>query len=321
MTERRRFRFGTYSFQTTRAEVLAEARKADAQGYDIFQMADHMLPILGTIPALMMIADSYPRLRVGTSVLCNDFHQPVVMAKDAATLDVLSEGRLELGLGAGYYPGEFEMAGIAFDRGSVRFERLAETVQIVKKAFDGSPFSFDGAHYQVRDYTPYPVPVQRPRPPLMLGGGGRRLLSLAAAEADIVSILPAALPGGLARATGFKLKSVQDKVALVREAAGDRWPGLEINILIFGGEVTPHRRAAAEEYVSQLTDRHWEFVLDGEITADDLLESPYFAFGTHDEIAEHLLRVREETGASYFSVFPHLVDALEPVISRLAGAA
>jgi probable F420-dependent oxidoreductase len=319
MTERRRFRFGTYSFQTTRADVLTEAGKAEALGYEIFQMADHLFELLGAIPALMMIADSYPRLRIGTGVLCNEFHHPVVMAKDAATLDVLSDGRLELGLGAGYYPAEFEMAGIAFDQGSVRFERLAESVHITKRAFDGKTFSFEGSHYQVRDYTPYPVPIQRPRPPLMLGGGGRQLLTLAANEADIVSIVPASLAGGYGRATGFKLQSAKDKVAVVREAAGDRWTDLEINILIFGGQVTTDRKAAAAEYASQLTERHTEFVLDGEITAEDLLESPYFAFGTEDEITEHLLRIREETGASYFSVFPHLVEPFAPVVGRLAG--
>jgi len=319
MTEPRRFRFGTYSFQTTHADVLAEAGKAEALGYEIFQMADHMFELLGPIPALMMIADSYPRLRIGTGVLCNEFRHPVVMSKDAATLDVLSGGRLELGLGAGYYLAEFEMTGIAFDRGSVRFERLAETVQITKRAFDGKTFSFEGSHYQVRDYTPYPVPVQRPRPPLMLGGGGRRLLSLAAAEADIVSIVPASLAGGYGRATGFKLQSAKNKVALVRKAAGDRWADLEINILIFGGQVTTDRKGAAAEYASQLTERHSEFVLDGEITADDLLESPYFAFGTEHEITEHLLRIREEIGASYFSVFPHLVESFGPVVGRLAG--
>jgi alkanesulfonate monooxygenase SsuD/methylene tetrahydromethanopterin reductase-like flavin-dependent oxidoreductase (luciferase family) len=108
----RRIRFGTFSFQTTRPEVLAEAGKAEALGYDAFLMADHLLELLGAIPALMMIADNFPRLRVGTGVLCNDFHHPVVMAKDAATLDVLSGGRLELGLGAGYYPAEFAMAGM-----------------------------------------------------------------------------------------------------------------------------------------------------------------------------------------------------------------
>jgi probable F420-dependent oxidoreductase len=321
MAEPRRFRFGTFSFQLTRTGVLADAGKAEAMGYEVFQMADHMSELLGAIPTLMMIADSYPGLRVGTGVLCNDFHHPVVMAKDAATLDVLTDGRLELGLGAGYYPDEFASAGIAFERGSVRFERLAETVQIVKRAFDGKPFSFAGAHYQVHDYTPYPVPLQRPRPPLMLGGGGRRLLSLAAAEADIVSIVPASLPGGLARATGLRLRSVQDKVALVRHAAGDRWADLEINILLFGGAVTTDRKAAADEYVSQLTERHGQFVLDGEITADDLLESPYFAFGTPDEITEHLLQVRELTGACYFSLFPDVVDLFEPVVGRLAGTA
>ena len=246
MVDSQRFRFATGSFQMVRSELLTEARKCEALGYDTFVLPDHLFETLGTIPMLMMVADNFPTLRVGTYVLCNDFHHPVVMAKDAATLDVLSAGRFDLGLGAGYVPLEYNMAGIPFERGSVRFERLAETVQIVKMAFAGETFTFDGDHYHVRDYTPYPVPTQRPGPPLLLGGGGRRLLTLAATEANIVSVLPAAAPGGGLRASQLGLKSLKEKVALVREAAGDRWADLEINILIFDAVVTPDRRAAAE---------------------------------------------------------------------------
>jgi probable F420-dependent oxidoreductase len=319
MPDLRRFRFATTSFQCTRSEVLAQARKAQSLGYDTFVMADHLFEELGPIPALMMVAEQIAGMRVGAYVLCNDFHHPVIMAKDAATIDELSGGRLELGLGAGYVPIEYQMAGIPFDSGAVRFERLTEAVQITKLAFAGETFSFDGTHYQVRDYTPYPRPVQRPRPPIMMGGGGRRLLSFAAAEADIVSIVPAAAPEGGLRATHLPLSSLKKKMALVREVAGSRADDLEINILIWDAVFTTDRRAAAAAYLDELEER-LGFTRDGEVTIEDLLDSPYLAFGTDQQIAEHLIRIREETGASYISVFPHLMEAFGPVLSRLAGS-
>src|SRR5215468_11600713 len=214
MTNRQGFRFATASFEMTRAGLLAEARKAESLGYDFFFMADHLDEMMAPIAGLTMVAE-HIGLRVGTYVLCNDFRNPVIMAKEAATVDVLSGGRFELGLGAGYVPAEYQMAGISFDRGGVRFERLTETVQIVKLAFAGEPFSFDGVHYQVRDYVPRPLPVQRPGPPVQLGGGGRRMLTFAAAQADIVSIVPAAAPEGGARATHLSLSSLKKKAALV----------------------------------------------------------------------------------------------------------
>jgi probable F420-dependent oxidoreductase len=316
MPDLRGFRFATGSFEMTRAGVLAEARKAESLGYDVFVMADHLFDQMAPIPGLTMVAENIG-LRVGTYVLCNDFRHPVIMAKEAATVDVVSEGRVELGLGAGYVPAEYQMAGISFDRGAVRFERLAETVQIAKLAFAGEPFSFDGAHYQVHDYTPYPRPVQRPRPPVLMGGGGRRLLTLAAAEADIVSILPAAAPEGGLRATHLSLNWLRNKAALVREAAGVRSADPEINLLIFDVVITTNRRAAATTYLGELQERLEIFAIDGELTVDDLLDSPYLLFGTAEQIAEHLMRVREETGASYIGVFPHLMDAFQPVLTRL----
>ena len=303
----------------TRAGLLAEASKAESLGYDVFISPDHLFEQMAPIPALTMVAENIG-LRVGTYVACNDFRHPVILAKEAATADVVSDGRFELGLGAGYIPVEYQMAGISFDHGAVRFERLAETVQIAKLAFAGEPFSFDGTHYQVRDYTPYPRPVQRPGPPVLLGGGGRRLLTFAAAHADIVSILPAAAPEGGLRATHLSLSSLNDKAALVRKAAAARSTDLEINILIFDVVITTDRRAAATTYLGELQERLGMFTIDGELTADDLMDSPYLLFGTGEQIAEHLIRVREETGASYITVFPHLMDAFQPVLTRLRKA-
>jgi probable F420-dependent oxidoreductase len=314
----REFRFATGSFETTRAAMLAEARKAEGLGYDVFIAADHP-GFLAPIPLLMLAAENVG-MRLGTYVLCNDFRHPVVLVQEAATLDVLSGGRLELGLGAGYMLLEYQMAGIQFDTGGVRFQRLTETVQIAELAFAGETFSFSGSHYQIRDCTPCARPVQRPRPPLVLGGGGRRLLTFAAERADIISILPAAAPGGGLRASQLPLKSLKDKAALVAEAAGARAADLEINILIYDVVITRDRRAAARAYLDDLQERLGPvFTVDGEVTVDDLLDSPYLAFGTGAQIVEHLLRVREETGASYLSVFPYHMDALAPVLSRLAN--
>jgi len=175
MSDVQAFRFGAESFESTRAGVLADARKAESLGFDVFLTPDHLFDHLAPIATTMMVAEQAEGLRVGTYVLCNDFHHPVIMAKEAATLDVLSEGRFELGLGAGYLPVEYQMAGIAFDPGPVRLQRLTETVQIAKLAFASETFSFDGAHYQVRDYKPCPQPVQRPRP----SGGWWRAASAA----------------------------------------------------------------------------------------------------------------------------------------------
>jgi probable F420-dependent oxidoreductase len=267
-----------------------------------------------------MMAAENTGMRVGTYVLCNDYRHPVLMAHEAATLDVFSDGRFELGLGAGYVPAEYQMAGIPFDPGGTRFERLAETVQIAKLAFGGETFSFSGRHYQVHDYEPEPRPVQRPGPPLLLEGGGRRLLTLAAERADIVSILPAAAPGGGLRATHLPLKSLKEKAALVVEAAGTRAGDLEINILLWAVVISSDPRAAASSFLDHLLERLGSlFTDDGELTVEDLLDSPYLAFGTEAQIADHLLRVREETGASYISVFPADMDVFAPVLSQLTN--
>jgi probable F420-dependent oxidoreductase len=312
-----RFRFASASFENSRAGVLAEARMAERLGYDTFVMADHLYEGLGPVPTLMMVAEQVGALRLGTCVLCNDFRHPVVMAKDAATLDVLSGGRFELGLGAGYQPPEYAMAGISFEPGRVRLRRLAEAVEIVKLAFAGDTFSFDGAFYQIRDYTAYPQPVQVPRPPLMLGGGGPGLLSLAAAEADIVSVLPAAAPGGFLRATQLSLRSLRDNFRLLREAATDRWHELEINTLIFDVTVTTNRRSAAAAYLASMRERLGQFTVDGEVSTEDLLDSPYLMFGTHEQIADQIRQVRDETGVSYLGVFPHCMESFAPVIQML----
>ncbi len=196
--------------------------------------------------------------------------------------------------------------------GSIRVERLAETVKIAKLAFEAETVFFDGEHYKVTGYRPYPKPRQEPRPPLLVGGGGRRVLSLAAAGAEIVGVMPVAVAAGGMRATQLTLKSVTEKCAWIRAAAGDRWRDLEINILVLGVIVTTNRRAAAEAHLDWL--RHSPFfALDGELTVDDLLTSPYLAYGTEQQIVEHFMHIRAETGASYFAVPTSHQDVFAPI--------
>jgi probable F420-dependent oxidoreductase len=317
----RRFRFATGTFEHQRGAVLEDAARADGSGYDVFVVAEHpQLP--GPWPVLTLVAERFPGLRVGTYVLTNDLHNPVVMAKDAATLDSLSEGRLELGLGAGYVASDYSSAGAEMRAGLERVERLAETVQIAKLIFSGASFDFDGKHYKVVGGPATLATVQQPHPPIMIGGGGRRLLALASTEADIVSIVPAALPGGGMKTADISMRALREKVSWVRQAAGARFDNLELNVLIRNGVVTTDRRGAAEGYLADLFTYVPELVPDGTVerlTVDDVLGSPWLAFGTTEDIVEHLLQMREELGLSYFTIMPPLTGPLEAVVAKLAG--
>jgi probable F420-dependent oxidoreductase len=166
------------------SEWAEKARRLEAIGYDLLNVPDHLADLPAPFPALVAAAAATTRLRVGTNVLNNDLRHPVLVAREAATVDLLSGGRLRLGLGAGSIRAEYEEAGLDFDRGAVRVARLAEAVAIVKGLFGGERLTFAGKYYRVRDHLIAPLPVQRPRPPLLIGGNGRRLLSLAASEAD-----------------------------------------------------------------------------------------------------------------------------------------
>jgi probable F420-dependent oxidoreductase len=175
MAEQRAFRFGVVASAPRARQAWAEhARKTEALGYATLLLADHFGDLLAPIPGLVAAADATTTLRLGTLVLCNDFRHPAVLAQEAATVDLLSDGRLELGLGAGWLRAEYERAGIAYGAGAVRVARLEESVRIVKGLLAGETVTFAGEHYTVTDLPGLPRPVQQPRPPLLVGGGGRR---------------------------------------------------------------------------------------------------------------------------------------------------
>ena len=308
----RPFRFGVNVRNPPSAvEWIALARRVEELGYSTLHLPDHLTDRPAPMPALASAAAATTRLRVGTLVLNNDFRHPVLLAREAATLDVLSGGRFELGLGAGYVKAEYDEAGLRFDRGGVRVERLAESLTIVKRLFQGEAVTFAGEHYHVRAHTIYPRPVQQPRPPILIGGNGPRLLTLAATEADVVGLTGITFgQGGAGRDfAGFRAAGVDERLRLVRDAAGARFDQLELNALVQQVIVTKDRRGAADELAQR-----WSA-----LTAGDILDSPFVLLGSLDEIVAQLVARRARWGISYYVVFDAAIDALAPVVSRLAG--
>jgi len=310
VTQPRPFRFGIQGRSTgPRDEWLEMVRRVEALGYSSFLALDHFVRGLDPVASLMAAAMATTTLRVGGFVFDNDFRHPAVLAKAAATIDVLSGGRFELGIGAGWLKEEYDQTGIPFDPAPVRIERMTEAVRLIKRIFaEEHPVSFAGAHYTVTDLVCPPRPVQQPHPPIVIGGGGPRLLSVAAREADIVGITTRARPDGSKDTTDLTAAATEQKIARIREVAGDRFARLELNVVV--GDVTPTADVAGE--AARLADRYG-------VSVDDILGSPQILIGTVDEMVERLQQRRQRFGFSYIVVTePHL-DALAPVVARLAG--
>jgi probable F420-dependent oxidoreductase len=306
------FRFGV-NVRTAGSygEWADKARKAEALGYAVLLVPDHLADLFAPMLGLMAAAAATTRLRVGTGVLNNDFRHPVLVAREAATLDVLSGGRLELGLGAGHMQSEYEQAGLAFDSGATRVERLAESVVLVKRLLEGEGVTFAGRHYRVTGHAIHPRPVQRPRPPIFIGGNAPRLLSVAAREADIVGFTGIMFRRGAREVdvSDFRATVVDERVQLVRDTAGDRFQQLELNALVQRVIVTDDRRKEAAALTGPIS----------QLTQDEILASPYVLIGTVDQIVADLEARRERWGISYVMTHEAFMDALAPVVARLAG--
>jgi probable F420-dependent oxidoreductase len=308
----RPFRFGiNIRDARSRAEWQDKARKVEDLGYSTLLVPDHFSAILSTIPAVMSAADATTRLRVGTNVLNNDLRHPVLLAREAATMDLLTDGRLELGLGAGYMRIEYDQAGLRFDRGGVRVERLAESVLIIKGLLGGAEVDFAGQHYRVTGHRIHPLPVQRPHPPIIIGGNGPRLLALAAREADTVNFTGITFTRGgtMLEMSGWRVAGVDERVGAIREAAGHRFDRLELSAQLQRVIVTERRREAAEELRKRWT----------QLSVEEILEAPYALIGTVEEMVDALHARRERWGLSYFVTFEPYMEVLAPIIARLTG--
>ena len=314
MVHHRPFRFGVKAFSPPDHDGWVDlARKAEALGYSTLSIDDHVDFPLAPIAAMAIAAEATTTLRVGSLVLGNDFRNPVMLAREAATLDILTSGRFEFGIGSGYAEVDYRMLGISLDPPGVRIDRLMEAVQIYKGAFGTEPFSFSGDHYTIENLTPRPTPIQHPHPPLLIGGGRRRMLEFAAREADIVGINPASRSGQLdTRIGSHSLEVTDQKVAWIRETAGDRFPQIELQTLMPFIAITDEPESAASELVNT-----WG--LQDTMSPEEMLRSAHGLIGTEDQTVELLQERRERFGISYITVLDSHIDIMAPIVKRLTG--
>jgi probable F420-dependent oxidoreductase len=314
---RRSFRFGVgpagltgHPPQATRRGWHDLAIWLEDHGYGALNVGDHLDSRLAPLAALMAAGAVTSDLRLGTFMLSNDYRHPAVLAKELATIDVLSDGRLEAGIGAGWLAVDYERAGIKFDRPGPRIDRLAEAVQVIKALFSNDFATFDGQHYRLDRLPGLPRPVQSPRPPIVMGGGGERVLRLAAREADIVALNVNLRPGRLGAPPGASASAaaVAERLDWVRDAAGPRFADLELQLYVHVLAITDDRIAVGEQIGSRLG-----------LSAADVFRSPHVLVGSVGQIADDLRQRREEYGISYIGLSADHVEPFADVVAQLAG--
>lgn len=324
----RPFRFSVQCFNTDSPKSWRSLiDKTEALGYSSFQLADHFLSTgpaldstfhppqgLAALPAVAMALEQTTTLRVGCRVFCNDYHHPIMLAKEAATMDYLSGGRFEFGLGAGWIKNEYEAVNIPFDEFPERFKRFAETIHAYKAFMSGEPLNIEGESIRWTGFHGIPAPVQTPHPPIMIGGGSKKILTFAGQEADVVSLNfnnragmlgPDGMNSGLAAATAKKIN-------WIREGAGARFDDIELEIGAYNTIITEHQQPTAQAIGDALG-----------MSAEDILTHPHCLIGSVDYICEELERRREAYGISYIAVLDdgenNMVEAFAPIVKRLTG--
>ncbi len=308
MATPRPFRFSVVAeIAKSRQEWLAKAHRAEDLGYTTLLVPDHLGYDIDPIVGMMAVADA-TALRIGSHVFCNDFRHPVVLARQIANLDLFSEGRFQFGLGCGYLAEEYGQAGMPFDPPGVRIARFEEALQLIKAYFQEEQVTFSGQYYQVNGLKTAIKTVQKPHPPIYVGGGGQRSLSIAAREADIVGLVARNNPRGLDWASALSAANF-DKVAWVRQAAGERFSSLEFSSTIFIAVATDHPQPVAQQMGGRLG-----------LTAEQTLDCMHILIGNVDQMVEELQKRRELFGTSCIEVTEAHMETLAPVVARLRRA-
>lgn len=314
----RKFRFGVFGAAATSGRAwMDEARKAEDLGYSSLHAADHYVDTasnggqqLACIPAISMAAAVTNSIRLGARVFCIDYHHPVVLAKSAATLDLLSDGRLELGLGAGWVSSEYEAMGLKMDGAGARIQRLADYVDFTKAFFAGGTLDLSNSAASVSGFKGQPTPVQQPCPPIMIGGGGKKVLTLAGRVADIVSFNFNNAEGKVG-ANSVRTSSaalMDERVGWVRAGAGSRFDDIELEVGGYFLAITDDALGAAEKFAAPFG-----------LSAEEMLDHPNALIGSVDAICDRLVERRERYGISYVMVSMRSTEAFAPVVARLAG--
>lgn len=296
------------------ATLSERARRAEAIGVTTLVIPDHLVEIPAPIAWLATIAALTEHLRISPFVLNNDLRHPAVLAKELATLDVLSDGRLDVAIGAGWNGPEYAAIGLPFDAVGTRVDRLTEAIAVLKGCFRNGPFSFAGEHYRITDYDAFPKPIQRPHPPIFVGGGGKRTLTLAGREADIVGLAPRTLAGQRADPRSVTWAATEEKIGWVRDAAGERFVDLVLNVYPsqWPVTVTDDLRGEARRVIGRMRERTGQ-----ELTEQEVIDSPHIFIGSVERFVEKFSELRERLGISSFMVGS--LEELGPVVGRLAG--
>ena len=286
------------------------ARTCEGLGYSVLTVADHFDDQYAPVPAIMAAADATTTLRVGALVLCTDYVHPVVMAKQAATIDVLSDGRFELGIGAGWMTTDYAHAGIPLDAAGTRIERMGEALAVIDQLWSDAPCNFDGRHYRVQGLDGHPKPVQKPRPPILVGGGGKRVLTMAAQRADIVGLNVDLRSGVIDAGSGPNAseRATAEKLGWIRDAAGPRLESLELHVRVHLTVVTDDREGMAATLGPAFG-----------MSPEQALRSPHALAGSVEQIVDDLVERRERWGISYIGIGLDAMQALAPVVARMAG--
>ncbi|HEY6202190.1 MAG TPA: TIGR03621 family F420-dependent LLM class oxidoreductase [Candidatus Limnocylindria bacterium] len=303
-------RFATQTGGAPSAQEWTDrAKRLEALGYDTLAVVDHMIGgVWAALPALAVVAAVTQRLRVGTLVVDNDFRNPVVFARECATLDVLSSGRFELGIGAGWLDRDYQSTGIPCDRGRVRVARLAEAVTLMKRLFTEDQVTFAGDFYKVEKAECRPKTAQRPHPPFLIAGGGPEILALAGREASIVAIVPAGFTGaGAPPPERFTLETMREQIGVVRRAAGARFGEIELSMYL-DCVLTDDR----EKTIAEVAEK-------GRVAPDVVQNNPYRGIGTLQQIRDHIVRLRDAIGVTYFCLRGPDVESLGPIVKELSG--
>ena len=319
----RPFRFGLQSYAATSAHNWrAQARHAEASGFSTFSVADHVIgpgPALSAgrhsvqnvaaIPAMAVAMEATSTIRIGSRVFCVDYRQPVMFAKELATLDFFSEGRLELGLGAGWLQSEYEAMGVQWDRPGVRLDRFEETLTLIRAHFGEGEVDVHGEYVNASGFEGVPKPANG-TPPIMIGGGAKRVLGIAGREADIVSInfnnsSGKLGPDGVGSSTA---EETALKIQWIRDGAGERFDEIELEIAAYFTVVTDQRDATLDALSSRF-----------ELTPEQLTQHPHALVGSVDSICDQLIERRETYGISYVTFSAAVVDSVVPIVERLSG--
>jgi len=282
------------------------AQRAEALGYDTLLMPDHITSQLAPVAALAAAAAATSTLRIGSFVFDNDYRNPVMLAREATTLDLLSSGRLEFGIGAGWNTRDYEQLGIPYDAPKVRVDRMEEALGLIKRLWTEEKVTHEGTYYRVRDAVVLPKPTQHPHPPVMIGGGGPRMLRIAAREAQIVAIAPTLGSNGRPKLETGTLGSVAKRIAMLRSAP--RFSELELNVIVFDAQVTDAAQSIVEGLAAQIKS-----------AATSIVDTPFFMYGSRASLVEDLLARRERMGISYIALPGAAMKAFAPVVAQLRG--